>query len=98
MASLNNFSEMATTFRNPESPPTRPSSALSGDTSYTNDDSDVDSSEEEAEYIRPRVRASTIKRHNDQCLVCGAKDDLEVYRVILQHSTIPDVSAVTYTI
>ncbi len=73
-------------------PPTRPSSALSGGSSYRNADSDVDSSDEEVEYIRPRVRDSTIRRHGDQCLVCDAKNDLEVYRVIFQHGQGLEVS------
>ncbi|OBZ78029.1 hypothetical protein A0H81_02095 [Grifola frondosa] len=71
-------------FVDPDQPPSRPCSALSG-----SGDSFVNYSEEDdedyadcPEYLPPRQISSALRRDNTSCLLCGKQSTLSVYRLI----------------
>jgi hypothetical protein len=68
----------------PSSPPSRPSSALSGGSSFTN--SSAGSEDEEEDHIPRRRRKAAIVMHENKCLLCGGAprndEDLDVIRIL----------------
>lgn len=73
-------------YADPDSPPSRPSSALSGGSgssfiNYTDSEGETSSSSAPDTYVHPRLVASTMLRDKKRCILCGSKKELTVIRV-----------------
>ncbi|THH19239.1 hypothetical protein EW146_g1869 [Bondarzewia mesenterica] len=70
----------------PNTPPTRPASALSGSGSSFVNASDEDEDDwdyvKSAHYMAPRLRMDVICRDDFRCLLCGSQDNLRVLRIL----------------
>jgi hypothetical protein len=71
----------------PDSPPSRPGSALSGGSSFINDTDDEETKSDEDSFtqhpftpIRPRAKANALRRDHNKCILCGTSSD-EVIRL-----------------
>lgn len=72
----------------PDSPPSRPSSALSGGSSFINDTDDEDDDTDADSFadhsytkIGARARAKTLARDGSKCILCGSVVDCVVMRL-----------------
>lgn len=67
----------------PDSPASRPESALSGGSSFVNDTDEDEESFDNNPFtpITPRAKASTRSRDRSRCILCGSQDNLEVIRL-----------------
>ncbi|KZT25445.1 hypothetical protein NEOLEDRAFT_363545 [Neolentinus lepideus HHB14362 ss-1] len=73
-------------YTDPDSPPSRPASALSGGSgssfiNYTDSEEETSSSSTPESYVHPRLVASAMLRDKKRCVLCGSKKDLTVVRV-----------------
>ncbi|OBZ74917.1 hypothetical protein A0H81_05328 [Grifola frondosa] len=72
-------------FVDPDQPPSRPSSVLSGSgDSFVNYSDGEEEDVESPAPLNPRQVASTLRRDNSRCILCRKQDGLQVYRLVGQ--------------